>query len=223
MQLSGSTASWRFRQKDSQFLHLALFARDAAGLVIEPAARIPPRLTASVGRREGIDAGQRAVAATQWVAWWDRLLAYAVDDAKRSEDEGGYEVMERLRLMTERQARAFDPPEFQSLASTPELQRIVVATFQEGPEWLNHARPEAQQAKPAESFAFEVVREAAERVAEERGFPLGDLRAVVHVLDVEGIWSYLPAPGCALCSMSAAADANAARLLLSEAFASASS
>jgi hypothetical protein len=223
MQVSRS-ASWRFRQADSQFLHLALFARDAAGLAIRPSVEIPLRLTwefATYG--VVIDAGQRAMAATQWVEWWGWLLACAVDDAKRSEDESGYEVMDRLRLMAERQTRAFDPPEFQSLASTPALQNAVIATFDEGLDYFNRSRPDAWHGTTAEFFGWEVVRNAAESVAAEQGVPLSDLRAVVYVLDVEGRWSYLAAPGCALCSTSLAADANAAGLLLHDVFVSASS
>lgn len=39
------SASWQFREADSQFLHLALYARDVAGLVVPPAGKIPPRLS----------------------------------------------------------------------------------------------------------------------------------------------------------------------------------
>jgi len=70
MKLSRST-SWRLRQADSNFLHLALFARDAAGLPVKPAAHIPPSLARELaGRSEITDAGQRTAAAIQWADWW---------------------------------------------------------------------------------------------------------------------------------------------------------
>jgi hypothetical protein len=223
MQFAGS-ASWRLRQADSQFLQIALFARDSAGLAVKPAVHIPPPLAVALaGHAEVIDAGQRAVAAAQWAEWWGRLLGYGADEAQRSEGEMGYEITERLRLMAERRARAFDPPDFPSLSSTPELQNAVMATFEEGLDWHNRLRPGMKHPSPAEFFGWEVVQNAAESVAAERGVSLGDLRAVVHVLDVEGLWSCLAAPGYALCSTSLTADASAMGLLLHDAFASASS
>lgn len=223
MQSSRST-SWRFRQGNSQLLHLALFTRDAAGLVIKSSADIPPPLTWDpADHGEVINADQRAEAATQWVEWWSRLLAHVVEDAKRSQNESGGEVTERLRLMAEWQDRAFDPPEFQSLANSPALQNAVIATFEEGLEWFNRSGPDVEHVTTSESFDGEVVRNAAENLAAERGVPLGDLRAVIHILDVQGMWSYLVAPGCALCSRSLTGDANAASLLLHDAFALASS
>jgi hypothetical protein len=80
--------------------------------------------------------------------------------------------------------------------------------------------PEATTGGP---FDWEAARNAAETVAAERKVPVSDLRAVVHVLDVEGQWSYLAAPGCALCSRSLTADPSAMALLLHDAFAPASS
>jgi len=46
------------------------------------------------------------------------------------------------------------------------------------------------------------------------------MAAVVHLLDVEGSWSYLADPGCALCSTAAAADPATADLLLRQVFGS---
>ena len=222
MQRSRS-ASWRFRQADSQLLHVALFTREAAGLRVEPSRNIPPRLTWAVARHSAVlDADERAIAATQWAEWWGRLLAYVDDDAKWSEEERGHEVMERLRLMTERQAHIFDPPEFQSLASTPALRKAVITTFDEGLERFNLSKSNMHASTAAESLDWDVVRNAAESVAAERGIPPGDLRAVIHILDVEGSWSYLVAPGCALCSASLATDRNATAIVVHDVFASGS-
>lgn len=72
----------------------------------------------------------------------------------------------------------------------------------------------------ASSFERRAIRHAAERTAEEHGVPLRQVRAMVHVLDVQGLWSYLPSPGCAICSVSVSADPDAAERLLLEVFSS---
>jgi len=125
--------------------------------------------------------------------------------------------------MEERHARAFDPPAFRSLASTPELQSVVVATFEEGLDWCNRSRPNTRHAQTAEPFSWQIVQSAAERAAAEHGIPLGALRAVFCVLDVGGLWSYAGASGLALCSRFLTADADALGLLLHDAFISGSS
>jgi hypothetical protein len=40
--------SWRFMEDDAQFLHLALFMRDATGLAVARSDEIPPRLAGEV-------------------------------------------------------------------------------------------------------------------------------------------------------------------------------
>ena len=40
--------SWRFIEDDAQFLHLALFMRDAAGLAVAHSDDIPPPLAGEV-------------------------------------------------------------------------------------------------------------------------------------------------------------------------------
>jgi hypothetical protein len=42
------TSSWRFMEDDAQFLHLALFMRDAAGLAVTRPDDIPPPLAGEV-------------------------------------------------------------------------------------------------------------------------------------------------------------------------------
>lgn len=76
--------SWRFMEDDAQFLHLALFMRDAAGLAVTRSDDIPPSL-AGEGARPGCDPprGRTRAAAGQWATWWRRLLAQAVREASR--------------------------------------------------------------------------------------------------------------------------------------------
>ena len=70
------TSSWRFMEDDAQFLHLALFMRDAAGLAATRSDDIPPRLAGEVpGQAVTLPAAERGAAAGQWVTWWLRRAA----------------------------------------------------------------------------------------------------------------------------------------------------
>lgn len=215
------SASWQFREADSQFLHLALYARDAAGLIVAPSADIPPHLAAEPPSSDGLaQVDQQALAGQQWQTWWARLLRHVVSEAQRRWTEDIGDLDERLITMGRDQEAVFDPPDFQTLADMPALRTVAVTTFSPGLEWMNRrARPAAQGPKHG-AFPWEAVRNAAENAAAERRVPLSEIKAAVHVLDVEGLWSYLVAPGCAICSSATAANADAARRLLREVFGS---
>lgn len=79
--------------------------------------------------------------------------------------------------------------------------------------------PPSEHVTPA-GFRWTAIRDAAESVASERGVPAGDIRAVTHVIEVEGLWSYLIAPGCGICSTDVAASPDAAARYLREVFGS---
>jgi hypothetical protein len=68
------------------------------------------------------------------------------------------------------------------------------------------------------AFAWRLVRDAAENAAAELSIPIGDVTAAAYVLDVHGSWSYLAAPGFAVCSVAMATDPPAARQLLHDVF-----
>jgi hypothetical protein len=215
------SASWQFREADSQFLHLALFARYAAGLIVAPSADIPPHLAGEPRSSGGLaEADQQAKAGQEWRTWWAGLLRHVVSDARRRWTEDIGDLDELLITMRRDHEAVFDPPDFQTLADMPALRTVVVTTFGPGLEWMSRrARPPAQGPQHG-AFSWEAVRNAAENAAAERGVPLDEIKAAVHVLDVEGLWSYLVAPGCAICSSPTAASPDAARRLLSEVFGS---
>jgi hypothetical protein len=213
--------SWQFREADSQFLHLALYARDAAGLLVAPSADIPPRLAGDPPASYGIaQVDQRALAGRQWRTWWARLLRYVVSDAHRRWTEDFGDLDELLLTMRRDHEAVFDPPDFQTMADMPALRVVVAATFSAGLEWMSRRARPAAQGPGHGAFPWEEVRNAAEGAAAERGVPLSEIKAAVHVLDVEGLWSYLAAPGCAICSSPTADSPDAARRLLSEVFGS---
>jgi len=97
------------------------------------------------------------------------------------------------------------------------LQSAVTATFE-----LSRDRSSFQPASSDKRgrFALPVVRDAVESTAAELGIPVNDLTGYVHVLEVEGLWSYVAGPGCALCSAALACDPHAAGRLLREVFSS---
>jgi hypothetical protein len=219
MKLAGS-ASWRFERGNAQFLHIGLFVRDATGLAVPPSAGIPPRLAGDVPDLSAVlRASERAAAAAQWAIWWRRLLDHAVHEARRRQgQEDGQDAMARARAMGERQREIFDPPEFWSLAEMQPLRSAAVATFDDAVAWTSGSERSDQREQG--SFAWPLVRDVAESTAAELGIPVGDLGAVMHVLDVQGSWSHLAGPGCGICSAMMADDPQAARLLLRDLFAS---
>jgi len=219
MQLQGSS-SWQFGRGDMGYLHTALFVRDAARLPVAPSADIPPRLARDVPDYTGLlPPGERAAASMQWVIWWRRLVRQAVREARQSvtplpagTDPDDFEA--RIRHRFAGREDVFDPPDFKSLA--PPLQSAVTATF-ESSLGSSSCEPGGTE---REMFAWRLVRDAAEGTAADLGIPVGDVKGYADVLEVEGLWSHLAAPGCALCSAALACDPVATAGLLRELFSS---
>jgi len=210
--------SWRFMEDEAQFLHLALFARDAAGLAVERADDIPPHLAGELPGQPGVlTEAEREAAAGQWVIWWRRLLAQAVREALRGNDpDGDQDPIAWVQAVYAGRPEVFDPPRFGSLADLPQLQPVAAAMYAHADRWWSTRERTVPQAGGA--FAWRLVRDAAEDAAAELGIPIGDVTAAAYVLDVESSWSYLAAPGCALCSVAVATDPSAARQLLHDVF-----
>lgn len=219
MYLQGSR-SWQFGHGDMGYLHTALFVRDAARLPVPPSADVPPRLARGAPDFAGLlPPGQRAVAADQWVRWWRRLVRQAAREARQSwtplpADINPEDFEARIWHRFAGRKEVFDPPDFKSLESP--LQSIVTATFESSSGWSSCGPGGVEP----ERFAWRLVRDAAERAAADRGVPLGDVKGYADVLEVEGLWSYLAAPGCVLCSAAVACDPAAAEGLLRVVFGS---
>ena len=215
MQIAGRP-SWRFAEKDGGDLHLALLARDAARLEVPPAPDIPPPLSAAI---DGLSMTPSAAAAGQWVTWWRGLVQFQVGEAAPSRRLGpADDVNAWLGAMRERHMAVFDPPEFESLAPMPELRAVASGLFAAGGRPLVHGEPPTRT--PPRTFDYRVVRAAAEGAIRGFGVDPGEIDGTVHVLDVQGAWSYLAGPGYALCSPQLAAVPAAAAALLHEVFAS---
>jgi hypothetical protein len=214
MQVAGRP-SWRFEENDGGDLHQALFIRDAAGLGLSAAPDIPPPLLMALDRPPR-GAGRAAAAADQWVAWWRRLVEFQADEVQPPHRRAPAEDMHGwLRAKAERHAAVFDPPDFASLASTPELQAVATETFPDAQRLPRH-----EPRIPPGAFDYQVVRAAAEAAGHEFGVSPDEIDGAVQVLDVQGAWSFLAGPGYALCSSAVAADPQAAAQLLRAVFAS---
>jgi hypothetical protein len=216
MQVAGRP-SWRFGHGNGQCPHLraALFARDSAGLVVPPSPDVPPLLAAEWLAGElpsglrALTAADLAAAAGQWLEWWRALLASTVAEAG-SRPPYEADMADVLAWLANRHAAVFDPPEFGSLATMPELRAVARATQQ------THPRVQDRYG----SFDHYLVRRIAEQTAADFGMPIDAIDATAHVLDVQGSWWYVPGPGCVLCSPAATTDAAAAAKLLRAVFAS---
>jgi hypothetical protein len=222
MHLRGSS-SWQFGHGDMGYLHTALFVRDAARLPVAPAADIPPRLAADVPDcADVLPPGERDAAGQQWVVWWRQLVGQAAREARQSvtplpagTDPDDFEA--RIRHSFAGREDVFDPPRFGSLAGVQPLQSAVTATFESSRGWSSNQPGRTGESK---RFAWLLVRDAAESTATQLGIPVNDLTGYANVLEVEGLWSYLGGPGCALCSAAVACDPIAAARLLREVFSS---
>lgn len=126
--------------------------------------------------------------------------------------------MTRVRAMAEMEQEILDPPEFRSLADMQALRSAVVATFDDAVAWTNGPGRGGPQEHGV--FAWPLSRDSAQSTAAELGIPVGDMDAVVYVLNVQGSWSHLAGPGCGICSVTMPDDPQAARLLLHDLFAS---
>jgi hypothetical protein len=216
MQVRGRP-SWRFGHGNGQCSHLraALFARDSARLVVPLSPDVPPPLAAEWLGGElpsglaALTAAELAAASVQWLEWWRALLVSTVAEAG-SRPPSGADVTDVLAWLANRHAAVFDPPDFGSLATMPELRSVALA---------------AQQAHPrvpdrSGSFDYQLIRSIAEQTAAEFGVPIDAIDARAHVLDVQGSWWHVAGPGCVLCSPAAATDAAEAAQLLRAVFAS---
>ena len=210
--------SWRFMEDDAQFLHLALFMRDATGLPVARSDDIPPHLAEELpGQARALPGAERGAAAAQWLIWWRHLLAQAVGEALRGNaPDGDQDPLAWVQAVYAGRREVFDPLRFGSLTDLPQLQPVAAAVYRHADQWWSSRKRTVPQEGGA--FAWRLVRDAAEDAAAELGIPIGDATAAVYVLDVEGPWSYLAAPGCALCSVAVAVDPPAARGLLHDVF-----
>ena len=218
MQVAGSS-SWRFTEDHSELLHIALFIRDAMALPVPQAPDIPPPLTSPPPGWPGRGADP-AAAAVQWAAWWRRLGAGEAEEARAAGRLGGGEADQQAwaDAAFAQHEELFDPPDFTSLAGSPELRSLVRELSEAAIDWAGRAGP--TRPPGGAGFGWPLVRAVAEDVAAREGVPLAAVHGTVQVLGVDGVWSCLAEPGFALCSARLAASSDRARALLRAVFTS---
>ena len=210
--LAGTT-SWRFAESArDDLLHVALFVRDAVGLPVVSGPAVPPRLAGMVpDRRDLLREEELRDAGRQWAGWWAAVLGLEVHP---QEPPGA----DTLRALGARRERVGSPPDFAALTERPALHRAVVETWREAHDWVGQRRLDYSGEQGQGCFPYLLVRQVAEDVAFDRSVDVGKVQARAVVLDVDGSWWHLLAPGTVVCSGAAAAEPETAQLVLRQAF-----
>jgi len=213
MQFEG-TSSWRFAvSAGDDHPHLALFVRHVVGLRVGDSPDVPPRLAGAVSdHRDVLNEDERQVAQRQWTSWWAAVIRLKIQEQEASAAD--------LRVSPEllaRREQAGSPPDFAALIDRPELRRAVIGTFLGAHRWLS-ARRIGSRGEHDALIPHRLIGQVAEDVAFDRSVDIGDVRGSAAVLDVEGSWRHLLAPGMVMCSMPAAAAPDEASLILRQAF-----
>jgi hypothetical protein len=217
MHMAG-TKSWRFAHDIDQGLHCALYLRDAIRLKVEDHPGNPPRLVGDVpDRSQLLDREATRTAAARWPSWWHAVLAHQALTQLESSSEHA-DSLAWLRELGARHQLVFDPPEWASLADSPALRHAARALWDEGCSWFERARRPYLPPSDEDVFAWEQVRDGAERAIDEHDVPPGAINGCAEVLLVEGSWWKLPTPGAAACSIAAARDPAAIPVILKEVF-----
>lgn len=191
--------------------HAALYVRDAVGLKPVLAADIPPRLSGAVpNRRAVLTDAERDQASGQWPHWWRTVIAC------ESREYGGQSAGPYGRL--DEFQNVADPPQFDSLAEHPALQKAARATFTEAYRWTAQRRREVLNSDDPSVFNGMMLQGIADEVASRHGVTLGNVRGFAVVLMVEEKWWVSISPGVVVCSVSAARDLTLAPAIVTTAF-----
>lgn len=212
MELAGTT-SWRFEESaGDDLLHLALFVRDAVGLHVSPGPAVPPRLAGTVpDHRDLLREDERRVAGRQWDGWWAAVLDLQ-DQSQHPPDA------DTARARRAGREQAGYPPDFTALADRPALHRAVVDTWLHAHEWLSRRRLDFRLEQRGGCFEYRLIRQIAEDVAFDHSVHVGAVQGRAVLLDVEGSWWHLLAPGTVVCSTAATAKPERAQLVLRRAY-----
>jgi hypothetical protein len=217
MRVAGAP-SWRLEGKNSDLCELALFVRDATGLVASREQDDVPPLTGSVPNlAHALDANALVTAGGEWREWWRAILNVEFRD--RPGDQGGSEIPEMWarQAITDRQA-VCDPPDFDALADRPALRAAAHASVGNFKRWRSTQPVPGRDGAPHSPLDWSLMKQVAEDVAFDRRVSLDEVQARVAVLPVRDTWWRRAAPGAVLCSPAAAADPHTAHALLRDAF-----
>lgn len=210
--------SWRFAHDIDQSLHVLLYLREALGLEIEDDPIVPPRLAGEVpDHSELLDPVATRSASGRWPSWWRAVVALQVPAQLGSPSQQADPGTGR-RPFAARLGLVFDPPEWASLDDNHGLQKAARGLWVESCKWFGTARVPYLPPACREVFAWEQVRDGAERAAADHDVKPGAINGCAQVLIVEGSWWQLVAPGAVLCSIGAARDPDTIATILTDVF-----
>ena len=214
------TTSWRFEESArDDLVHVALFVRDAVGMPAVTGPAVPPRLSGTVpDHRDLLSEEERQDAGRHWDSWWMALLDLEIQAARVPDADARTPDTDTLRALGARRERAGSPPEFAALADRPALHRAVVEAWSEAHRWVSQRRLDLRSEQREGCFSYRLIRQTAEDVASEYSVDPGAVRARAVLLDVEGSWWHLLAPGTVVCSIAATGEPETAQLVLRQAF-----
>jgi hypothetical protein len=209
------SASWQLTEAEGDRAHVLLYIRDVAGLEVPAEVDAPPRLIGLPPHGSAdLDDDRRRRAGREWADWWEALLESERQEQTRTEDVDDSSFW----AWAENLGRVWDAPEFWSLADQPALREVTLRLYAEARRWVDDGPSSLPRLRGEGHFPWTTVRDIAERVAEERGVSVEEVRGSVMVLDVEGVWWRRVAPGMALCSTAATEDLPTASTILRDAF-----
>ena len=212
MRFAGS-ASWSLSTSVDAMPHAALYIRDALDLKPACDGAPPPLSHRPPDRRSVLTEEERDQAGAQWPGWWQAILSL---EARMHEPSDRRDFAAWHAPMAAERARTVgDPPDFEALTDRPALKKAVVELFREAHNYSDHTR----SPDPGEAYIpWAITRDVAEEVAARHGVSLNEVRGVVIILGVEGVWSTVLEPGVVVCSLGCLGDDAIATELVRTAF-----
>ncbi len=173
------TESWRFTHDIDESLHCVLYLRDVLGLQIEDDGVIPPRLASDVpDRSQVLGPASAVVAAARWPSWWRAVVnQVATTQLGPSFQQDGSQNW--VREIATWHGPVVDPPEWASLEGSSALRDAARTLWIESCRWFGPARKPYLPPSRLDVFAWNQVRDAAERAADENEVSPGESTAVL--------------------------------------------
>ncbi|QAY71186.1 hypothetical protein [Xylanimonas protaetiae] len=198
MRIAGQP-SWRLSVSDSQSLEVALYVRDAAGIVVA-GDDVPPPLTAPPPRSDVLDGADPAPVAAQWLAWWRTLVALDLELQKAPTLDGAAWQAWAREHAARRDAAGTPTDDFAGLAHAPALRQACVALAHDA-YGAARRNPELDRAPWAQT------KQVVDDVAQAHGVDPDVLSGVVIQVPTTGGWWRVVEPGAVLASTAAPYDA----------------
>lgn len=218
MRLAGER-SWRLAVSAGSSPHALLWLRDALALDV-PGDDMPPALVdVPPDRSDTISASDRPGAAVRWARWWREQLAVEAAEQLVESPSAPKAFAAWVRRSHEAREAAGAPPDFGALSDVPALQRAASQLYPEAREHLDRRDRALSVPRPPASPPYAVsARDVVAAVADEQGVSPAALGAAVLVLDAEGAWWRVVAPGTVACTADCLEDATHTEAVLRAAF-----